>query len=201
MAAVRLGLTGGIGSGKTTVAGLLAACGATVIDADAISRACSAANGAAIATLEATFGASILTAERALDREKMRTLAFSDPTAKEKLEAIIHPLVGQAIFRQAAAAQDAGARCIVFDIPLLVESRHWRQSLDRILVIDCPQTTQIARVVARSGLAAAHVEKMIAAQAKRAQRLAAADCTLYNEGISLTELEQQVQQLAGWFGL
>jgi len=113
----------------------------------------------------------------------------------------VHPLVGAETARQVQAALQAGARCIVFDIPLLVESGRWRQQVDRVLVVDCPPLTQVERVVARSGLAPAQVEAIIAAQAPRALRLAAADVVIYNEGLSLQQLEAQVEQVARGFGL
>lgn len=200
-ATVRLGLTGGIGSGKSTVASLLARHGAVVIDADAISRATTAPGGAAIALLEAAFGPSMLTSEGALDRDQMRALVFTDPSAKARLESIVHPLVGQAIALQAQHAQTAGAACLVFDIPLLVESGHWRKMLDRVLVIDCTEATQIIRVTARNGLDEAEVRKILAAQASRAQRLAAADMVLFNDGITMDELARQVQKIEPQFGL
>ncbi|MGI9132655.1 MAG: dephospho-CoA kinase [Rhodoferax sp.] len=197
----RLGLTGGIGSGKSTVAAFLADLGAVVIDADAISRASTAPHGAAIAALEAAFGPAILTPERALDREKMRQLVFSDAQAKARLETIVQPLVGQEVARQTQAAQAAQARCVVYDIPLLVESRHWRHSLQRVLVIDCTPETQVARVVQRSGLAPQEVHRIIAAQASRAQRQRAADAVLFNDGVALAALEQQVREIGAMFGL
>ncbi|MES2950615.1 MAG: dephospho-CoA kinase [Pseudomonadota bacterium] len=197
----RLGLTGGIGSGKSTVSSMLAKMGATVIDADAISKATTAPGGAAIAALRTAFGTAMLTTDGALDREQMRSLVYSDPGAKVRLEAIIHPLVGQAIARQTLQATMAGASCIVFDIPLLVESSHWRTSLDRILVIDCSEETQIARVTARNGLAPDEVRRILAAQAPRSQRLAAADLVLYNDGISLNDLSQVVTEMGPQFGL
>lgn len=200
-AAVRWGLTGGIGSGKSTVAGMLAHRGAVVIDADAISRAATAPGGAAMALLEAAFGPALLTPEGALDRDQMRTLIYTDPSAKARLEGIVHPLVGQAIALQAQQAQAAGAACLVFDIPLLVESRHWRETLDRILVIDCTEATQITRVTARNGLHEAEVRKILAAQASRTQRLAAADMVLFNDGITMDQLAQQVQEMGPQFGL
>jgi len=201
VAALRLGLTGGIGSGKSTVAALLAGLGAHVLDADAISRGTTAAGGAAIAALKKAFGGGVITPAGALDRDVMRGLVFSDPQAKLTLEGIIHPLVGQAIARQAHAAQEAGARCIVFDIPLLVESAHWRKSLDRVLVVDCLEATQVRRVITRSGLDAAAVEKIMATQATRKQRLAAADAVLFNDGITLDTLGPTVARMAGQFGL
>lgn len=201
MAALRIGLTGGIGSGKSTVLQMLAQRGAFVIDADAISRATTAAGGSAIPAIGQRFGAEFITPEGALDRERMRAAAYADPQARRDLEAIVHPLVGAETARQVQAALQAGSRCIVFDIPLLVESGRWRHQVDRVLVVDCPPLTQVERVVARSGLAPAQVEAIIAAQAPRALRLAAADVVIYNEGLSLQQLEAQVEQVARGFGL
>jgi dephospho-CoA kinase len=201
MSALRLGLTGGIGSGKSTVAGMLARMGAGIVDADAIARAATQTQGCAIAAVEEAFGSHLLTADRALDRARMRNLVFSDPAAKAKLEAIIHPHVGKEIARQAEAAEMLGVTCVVFDIPLLVESGHWRKSLDRILVIDCTEATQIARVTARSGLDAAGVGRILATQARRHQRLSAADWVLFNEGLTMDALEREVQQFCTLFGL
>jgi len=198
---LRLGLTGGIGSGKSTVATILSTMGAVLIDADAISRATTAQGGRAIATIEAAFGPGILTPERALDREKMRALVFSDPGAKTRLEGIIHPLVGSEIASQARSAEEACAHCIVFDIPLLVESSHWRRNLHRVLVVDCTLETQIERVVRRSGMKAEEVSRIAAAQASRAQRLCAADHVLFNDGITVSDLESQVKQMGALFGL
>ena len=197
----RIGLTGGIGSGKSTVARVLVECGAALIDADAISRQLTAPGGAAISALTSQFGPQIITAEGAMDRDRMRQLAFNDPALKKQLEAIIHPLISQESLRQSSAAVDAGCACIVFDIPLLVESGRWRQQLDRVLVVDCAEDTQIARVMARNGLTREGVEKIIAAQASRAQRLAAADICICNEGLSLQALARLVRQLAPRFGL
>ena len=199
--AQRIGLTGGIGSGKSTVARVLVACGAALIDADAISRQLTAPAGAATGELARQFGPEIITAEGAMDRDQMRQLAFSDPAIKGRLEAIIHPLVSLEASRQTSAAVAAGRACIVFDIPLLVESGRWRQQLDRVLVVDCLVETQIARVMARNALPREMVEKIIAGQARRAQRLMAADACICNEGLSLQDLERQVRQLARCFGL
>jgi len=201
VSALRIGLTGGIGSGKSTVLLMLAQQGASVIDADAISRSTTAAGGSAIAAIAQRFGADFVTAEGALDRERMRSAAYSDPQARRDLEAIVHPLVGAESARQVHAALQAGSRCIVFDIPLLVESGRWRQQVDRVLVVDCPAATQVERVVARSALTPAQVEAVIAAQAPRALRLAAADIVIYNEGLSLEQLRAQVEQVARGFGL
>ena len=198
---IKVGLTGGIGSGKSTVLAMLADLGAAIIDADAISRATTTAGGAAIAAIARVFGADFITAAGALDRERMRSHAYADPTARKRLEEIIHPLVGQESARQVQAAMDAGARCIVFDIPLLVESGRWRSQVDRVLVIDCSPETQVARVVARSALKPEEVLAIIAAQAPRALRLAAADVVICNEGLSLEALRDNVVQAARRLGL
>ena len=199
--AARIGLTGGIGSGKSTVRGILQALGAAAIDADAISRATTAAGGAAIPRIARVFGPEFVTADGALDRGRMRERAYAHPEARRELEQIIHPLVGEEIARQVDAALAAGARCIVYDIPLLVESGRWRQQLDRVLVVDCEPETQVARVVARSGLAPDEVRAIIAAQAPRALRLAAADLVICNEGLTLEALRHEVEQAARSFGL
>jgi len=205
MATQRIGLTGGIGSGKSTVARLLLDCGATLVDADAIARQVTAAGGSAIKEIAHEFGDELITAEGALDRDRMRQLAFNEPAARQRLEAIVHPLVGQETQRQAGLAVQAGSPCIVFDIPLLVESGRWRQQLDQVLVVDCSEATQIARVMAReagrSGWTRDVVEKIMAGQASRAERLAAADICLYNDGLSLSCLALRVQQLAARLGL
>ncbi|GAB3659780.1 dephospho-CoA kinase [Ramlibacter alkalitolerans] len=197
----RIGLTGGIGSGKSTVLAMLQALGAAAIDADAISRATTAPGGAAIPLIAQRFGADFITADGALDRARMRERAYAQPQARRELEQIIHPLVGAEVQRQVEAAQAAGARCIVFDIPLLVESGRWRAQLERVLVVDCEPETQVARVVARSALAPEEVRAIIAAQAPRALRLAAADLVICNEGLSLEALRNVVEQAARSFGL
>ena len=199
--AMRVGLTGGIGSGKSTVLAMLAGLGATPIDADAISRRTTSANGAAIAEIEKVFGADFITAERALDRERMRAHVYANPQARKQLEAIIHPHVGTESAREVEAALAAGAKCIVFDIPLLVESGRWRQQVDRVLVVDCAVETQVARVMQRSGLAEDAVRAIIAAQATRTQRLAAADIVICNDRISLEHLAADVREAARSFGL
>ncbi|MEO5672165.1 MAG: dephospho-CoA kinase [Ramlibacter sp.] len=201
MAALRVGLTGGVGSGKSTVLQMLAELGADVIDADLISRSTTAAGGAAIAAIAQRFGADFIAPDGALDRNRMRDHAYADPQARKHLEAIIHPLVGQESARQVEAALAADARCIVFDIPLLVESGRWRAQVDRVLVVDCSPQTQVDRVVARSGLSSDAVRAIMAAQATRAERLSAADVVICNEGISLAQLRDNVQQVARRFGL
>ena len=199
--AFRLGLTGGIGSGKSTVAQLLVNLGASLIDADAIAHSVTAPQGVAIAALEATFGAEYLTTAGALDRQKMRALAYADPAARQRLESILHPLIGQEIQNKATLAAQAGAPCIVFDIPLLVESATWRARLDHVLVVDCTPEVQVSRVMARSQLNASEVEKIIASQATRSRRLAAADSAIFNVGLTLEQLAEEVQEIAPLFGL
>jgi dephospho-CoA kinase len=142
------------------------------------------------------FGKEFVTPDGALDRERMRVLVFSDPSAKLRLEAIVHPLVGLATQAQAQAAIQAGHALLVFDVPLLVESPRWRKLIDKVLVVDCLESTQIARVMARSGLTSDAVQNIIRAQATRAQRLAAADITLFNEGLDLEQLKRSVDALA-----
>ena len=197
----RIGLTGGIGSGKSTAAHVLAQLGAAVIDADALARSVTAPGGPAMAPLRAAFGDAVIDAQGGLDRQRMRELAFSDAKAKAQLEAIVHPLVKAAIDGQAQSALDAGARVLVFDIPLLVESGRWRERVDGVLVIDCSEETQIARVQARNGWPRAQILAVIQAQATRAQRQAAADWLILNEGLGLDAFAAAVAQLARQWGL
>ena len=198
---LRLGLTGGIGSGKRTVAALLAKSGAEVVDADAIARNTTAANGPAMAAIAAEFGPTFLTSDKALDRERMRALVFQDATAKTRLEAIVHPLVRQQVQDAVKRFASGGVPCVVLDIPLLVESQHWRKQVDRVLVVDCSPPTQVVRVVARSGLREEEVRRIIASQASRQQRLRAADLVLHNDGMDMHELVQQVRGIGTQFGL
>ena len=198
---MRVGLTGGIGSGKSTVLEMLRQLGAATIDADAISRATTAAGGAAIPAIAQAFGPEFITPDGALDRERMRVHVYAHPQARQTLEAIIHPLVGAESDRQVQQATAQGMRCIVFDIPLLVESGRWRAQVDRVLVVDCLPATQIARVAARSGLSTAQVEAIMAAQAPRGLRLQAADAVIFNEGLSLPQLQARVRRVGQTFGL
>lgn len=198
---IKLGLTGGIGSGKSTVAAALQEAGAAVVDADAISRSTTAPGGAAMPAIAQQFGPQFVDADGALNRNAMRELVFAKPEARLQLEAIIHPLVGQETARQTQAALDAGKKLVVFDVPLLVESAHWRDRVDRVLVVDCRVDTQIERVMARSQLTREAVQAIIAQQASRERRVAAADMVIYNEGLSLEQLRQQAREIAHRFGL
>ncbi len=197
----RLGLTGGIGSGKSTVGQMLAQCGAVLIDADQIARALTAPGGAAMPAIAQQFGADFVDAQGALHRDRMRAHAFTQPAARQQLEAIIHPLVASISRQRAEAALAAGAPLVVLDIPLLVESGHWPARLDAVLVVDCDSETQISRVMVRNSLERPAIERILAAQASRAQRLAHADMVLYNDSLSLAALQQKVYALAKRFGL
>ncbi|KQY89018.1 MULTISPECIES: dephospho-CoA kinase [Roseateles] len=195
---MRVGLTGGIGSGKSTVAGFLREAGAVVVDTDAISRGLTLAGGAAMPAIAQAFGAAFVSTDGALDRERMRALAFSDASAKRRLESILHPLITTEALAQAEAA--AGAPLIVFDVPLLVESGRWRPRVARVLVIDCSTETQFARVLQRPGWTHERIEGALAAQASRQTRRAAADAVLWNDGIALVTLRNQVLMLAARWG-
>jgi dephospho-CoA kinase len=193
-----IGLTGGIGSGKSTVAAELAALGAAIVDTDAIARTLTLPGGAAIPAIAAQFGAEVVDASGGLDRTRMRQRAFADAAARQRLEAILHPMIREETARQAAAARRG---IVVFDVPLLVESGRWREQVDKVLVIDCAETTQIERVMARSGWTRESVQSVIAQQATRAARRACADAVIHNDGISREELISQIRALwQGWCG-
>jgi dephospho-CoA kinase len=197
-----VGLTGGIGSGKSTVAQLLQAQGAALIDADAISRSCTRAHGSAMPAIAQAFGAQMISPDGSLNREAMRGLILQDSGVKASLEAIIHPLVGREMAAQQTAARQAGYRLAVLDIPLLVEgAARWRPQLDSVWVVDSLPATQVQRVQQRSGWVTTQIEAVMAAQASRAERLACADVVIFNEGLSLDELAQEVTFLARQFGL
>lgn len=189
---LQIGLTGGIGSGKSTVAAMLVAHGAVLIDTDAISRGLTRPGGLAIEPLRAAFGDDLIAPDGAMDRARMREHVFADPTAKARLEGILHPLIGLECNRQADAAGDAVR---VFDVPLLVESARWRARVDRVLVVDCREEVQVARVLARSAWARDTVLAVIGQQASRAARRAAADAVIFNDGIGLEELAAEVASL------
>ncbi len=197
MAAARLqvGLTGGIGSGKSTVAQMLVACGAHLVDTDAIARALTLPGGAAMPALATQFGPQVVAADGALDRAVMRQMVFTDAAIKTRLEAILHPLIGSEALRLAALHPE---RPVVFDVPLLAESeglRPWRARVQRVLVVDCSVETQIARVLTRPGWTTEAAQRVIAQQATRAARRRVADAIIANDGLSLTQLESEVRAL------
>ncbi|MFT4242206.1 MAG: dephospho-CoA kinase [Acidovorax sp.] len=200
---LRLGLTGGIGSGKSTVGQMWVSLGAVLIDADQIAREVTGPNGAAMGAIRAAFGDDFVDAATgALDRARMRALAFSRPQARAQLEGIVHPLVTLHSHLQAQQAAERGAALIVFDIPLLTESGRWAQRLDAVVVVDCPAETQIQRVMQRSGLTREAVQGIIASQASRAARRAVADAVIANgSDCTLEALHAQARQVAAVFGL
>ena len=186
-----VGLTGGIGSGKTTVADMFGAQGAAIIDTDQIAHALTAPGGAAMPAITAAFGAQFVTPDGALDRIRMRTAVFSDAAAKTRLEAILHPMIRTETERATAAATGV---YLLYVVPLLVESGSWRARVDRILVVDCPASLQVARVMRRNAMREAEVLAIMAAQANRADRLAAADDVIVNDG-GAAELAPHVARL------
>jgi dephospho-CoA kinase len=193
-----IGLTGGIGSGKSTVAAMLVDLGARLVDTDAIARSLTAPGGAAMASVAQAFGAEFVTADGALDRERMRALAFTDAGAKARLEAILHPMIGAEAQRQAAAVAGQPA---VFDVPLLTPQSAWRARVVRVLVVDCAEDTQIARVSARPGWDEAAARRVIALQIPRPLRRALADAVIHNDGLPLDALRAEVRSLwLAWFG-
>lgn len=193
-AALRVGLTGGIGSGKSTVAAALARRGALVVDTDAIARQLTAPGGSALGPIAAAFGPQMLDSAGALDRARMRTEVFADPASRLRLEAILHPLIGQEAL--ARAAQAGPSQPVVFDVPLLVESTHWRRRVDRVLVVDCEERVQVQRVVRRSGWGEDEVLRVIAQQAARPARRRVADAVLVNDpALTLAALDAAVGRL------
>ena len=200
--ASRIGLTGGIGSGKSTFGAVLQKRGAALVDSDQIARQVTGPGGAAIAAIVQRFGPEFVDDTGALDRGRMRELAYSAPDARTALEAIVHPLVSLHSSKQAQAAEDAGTRVIVFDVPLLVESGRWVQRLDAVIVIDCPPALQIQRVMSRSGLNRSTVEAILAAQSPRNIRRASADIVVHNgDNCTLADLHKMAEQVATRLGL
>lgn len=189
-----VGLTGGVGSGKSTVGGMLARRGAGIVDADAIAHELTQAGGAAIDAVRTAFGDAAIAADGSLDRSRMRARAFADPGDRARLEGILHPLIRAASNRRADELTSAGSPYVVFVIPLLVESGDARGRFDRILVVDCSEATQIARVCLRPGIDANVAHAILAAQATRARRLEAADDVLFNEA-PLAEIEARADRL------
>ena len=198
---VRVGLTGGIGSGKSTVAAMLQALGAEVIDADAISRTLTASGGAAIPSIAAVFGVDVIDSHGAMDRVKIREIVFNDASAKSRLENVLHPLIRQEMLFRANSPSLHSASCIVFDIPLFVESGAWNKFVDLVLVVDCTAQIQLARVQARSELPLPLIEKIVSTQASREVRLQVADIVLFNDTCSLEQLAEYVQKISTKLGL
>ena len=177
-----IGLTGGIGSGKTTVSDLLGTLGAGIVDTDLISHEITAAGGSAIAGIQNMFGNEYLTSQGALDRPKMRALVFSDSVARQTLEQITHPLIREETVKQAISLAQSGAPYLVFVVPLLIESGSWLNLIDYLVVVDCPEETQIARVMHRNNMPREAVMGILNAQTSRTTRLASADAVIENEG-------------------
>ena len=195
MRPLHIGLTGGIGSGKSTVAQTLVELGAALVDTDAIARRLTAPRGVALPAIAQAFGPELVSDQGGLDRDRMRALAFSDPSARRRLEAILHPLIGDTARAEATGAAQAGAAAVVFDVPLLAESAHWRRRVDRVLVVDCEEATQISRVMARNGWAEETVLRVIAQQASRPLRRSIADAVIFNDSLSRQALRDEVLSL------
>ena len=189
-----IGLTGGIGSGKTAVSDQLGKLGAGVIDTDVIAHQITAKNGSAIDLIRKHFGSDYIDANGVLDRARMRTLVFTNPAAKKALEAITHPLIRTETLRQAQQLISNKAPYLVFVVPLLIESGNWLPMLDYLVVVDCPKELQIKRVMHRSNLPQSEVEKIIKTQASRQERIQHADMVIENQG-SLDSLQAAVLKL------
>lgn len=188
-----IGLTGGIGSGKSTVADMFAARGATIVDTDVIAHSMTAPDGPAMPAILREFGPEFADADGAMDRARMRALVFADAGAKARLEAILHPRIRDAALAAGAAASGTGSY-VIYAVPLLIESGTWRARVTRVLAVDCAEEVQIARVMARNNLPEAQVRAIMAAQVSRAQRLAAADDVIVNNA-GIADLEGQVERL------
>jgi dephospho-CoA kinase len=189
-----IGLTGGIGSGKTAVSDLLTQLGAGIVDTDLIAHQITAPHGSAMALIEKQFGPEFIASDGALNRDKMRSLVFATPEARKSLEAITHPLIRQETAKQALQLSEEGASYLVFVVPLLIESESWQNLIDLLVVVDCPQETQIQRVMQRSNLSREEVKQILAAQASRQERLKYADMVIENQG-SPKQLAVEVQNL------
>ncbi|MGH8669265.1 MAG: dephospho-CoA kinase [Burkholderiales bacterium] len=186
-----VGLTGGIGSGKSAAADEFARLGATVVDTDVIAHRLTGAGGAALPAVQRVFGEGFILPGGAMDRNRMRERIFADPAARKSLEAVLHPMIRDESERQIAAA---GGPYVVHVVPLLVESGDYRRRVDRVLVVDCPEQAQVARVQVRSRLSADEAQAIVRSQASRAERRAAADDVIDNGG-SLDGLREQVAAL------
>ncbi|HMS26402.1 MAG TPA: dephospho-CoA kinase [Burkholderiaceae bacterium] len=209
LGAQRVGLTGGIGSGKSTVAAQLKSLGADVIDADAISRQLTAVDGKAMDAIVKKFGFEYQQADGSLDRARMRELVFHQKENRLELEKILHPFIQNEMKNQYEAMQSKGAKLVVFDLPLLAESRTWRKNIDNIIVVDCSSETQVSRVLARDSQNTNNPKPMtrdlviniIASQASRTERLKLADVIILNDEITRQQLNEEIELIAKRFGL
>lgn len=189
-----VGLTGGIGSGKSAAADVFARLGVPVVDVDVIAHELTGPGGLAMPSLRQAFGGGVVAPDGRLDRAAMRQQAFADPAVRKRLEAVLHPLIRVESARRCSEALATGVPYLLLVVPLLVESGDYRQRVQRVAVVDCPDELRIARVAARSGLARSQIEAILATQASREERLAAADDVIRNEG-GLEQLAVQVEQL------
>ena len=197
----RIGLTGGIGSGKSTLGQMMVARGIPLVDADAFAHQVTAPQGAGIEPIRRQFGDAFIDAQGALDRARMRQHVFSNPSAKLALQSLLHPLIHQRILEEVAKTAKEGNSMVLIDIPLLVESAHWRGLVDKVIVVDCTEATQAHRVAQRQGWNDALARSVIAQQLPRAQRRALADAVIHNAGISLDALRAEGQALGRlWCG-
>jgi dephospho-CoA kinase len=187
-----VGLTGGIGSGKSSAADIFRELGAAVVDTDEIAHELTRSGGAAIAAIRREFGEEYIAADGGLDRAKMRQLVFGDPRARQRLEGVLHPLIRKESRARIASAQEQPYVLIV--VPLLLETGAYRELINRVVVVDCDEAVQLARTRRRSGLSSEEVRAIMAAQLPRAERLAAADDVLHNDG-GMDTLRRQVEAL------
>ena len=185
----RIGLTGGIGSGKTTLGQMLVARGIPLVDADAISHQVTAPQGAGIEPIRRHFGNAYINEQGALDRDRMRQHVFSNPEAKQALQSLLHPLIFQGMIQAMDVTAQQGHAMVLVDIPLLLDSVRWRGLLDKVIVVDCSEQTQVRRVMARNQLSAPEVRQIIQQQASRSRRLAAADVVVFNDEDDLPKLQ------------
>jgi dephospho-CoA kinase len=197
---LKIGLTGGIGSGKTSVADIFSELGVPVIDTDVIARQLTALDGAALPAIRAVWGESVIRPDGELDRGALRRRIFADPEERRRLESILHPLIRRQVV---SALAELDAPYVVVVIPLLIETGSYRELIDRVLVVDCPESLQLERVRARSGLSAEEVSAIISAQADRASHIAAAADVIANDADSgslrdqVLSLDAKYREIAG----
>ncbi|MBP7309194.1 MAG: dephospho-CoA kinase [Burkholderiaceae bacterium] len=207
--AYRVGITGGIGSGKSTVATQLKSLGAGVIDADAISRHLTSSHGEAMNAIVEKFGDEYQLADGSLDRSRMRELVFNQKDRRKELEQILHPLIQNEMKNQFETMKTNGIKLVVFDLPLLAESSKWRKNLDKIIVVDCSVETQVSRVLTRdvqnnnrtTPMTRDLVINIIASQASRIDRLKLADVIILNDEITRQQLNDEIGQISEYLSL